>query len=151
MGTRADFYIGRGANAEWLGSIAFDGYPDGIAAALLRVSTAGEFKNELNKFFSDRSDVSLPRHGWPWPWPDSRTTDYAYAFDDGRVWACPFGQYWFPATAEDPDLPFDKSGTREEIDARKVVFPDMTQIQNVTLGKRSGLLIIGPCGPMEMP
>lgn len=27
MGTRADFYIGRGENAEWLGSIAWDGDP----------------------------------------------------------------------------------------------------------------------------
>lgn len=30
MGTRADFYVGRGTEAEWIGSIALDGYPDGI-------------------------------------------------------------------------------------------------------------------------
>ena len=30
MGTRADFYIGKGTDAEWLGSIAWNGYPDGI-------------------------------------------------------------------------------------------------------------------------
>jgi hypothetical protein len=29
MGTRADFYVGRGKDAEWLGSVAFDGYPSG--------------------------------------------------------------------------------------------------------------------------
>ena len=27
MGTRADFYVGRGDAAEWIGSIAYDGYP----------------------------------------------------------------------------------------------------------------------------
>jgi len=30
MGTRADFYVGRGKTAEWLGSIAWDGYPAGL-------------------------------------------------------------------------------------------------------------------------
>jgi hypothetical protein len=30
MGTRADFYVGRGETAEYLGSIAWDGYPDGL-------------------------------------------------------------------------------------------------------------------------
>lgn len=32
MGTIADFYVGRGPKAEWIGSIAWDGYPDGIVA-----------------------------------------------------------------------------------------------------------------------
>ena len=26
MGSRADFYIGEGTEAEWLGSVAWDGY-----------------------------------------------------------------------------------------------------------------------------
>ena len=30
MGTRADFYVGRGESAEWLGSVAWDGNPRGI-------------------------------------------------------------------------------------------------------------------------
>lgn len=30
MGTRADFYVGRGEQAEWLGSIAWDGNPGAI-------------------------------------------------------------------------------------------------------------------------
>ena len=38
MGTRADFYIGRGATAEWIGSIAWDGYPDGIPAPILEAT-----------------------------------------------------------------------------------------------------------------
>lgn len=32
MTTRADFYVGVGPQAEWLGSIASDGYPSGVSA-----------------------------------------------------------------------------------------------------------------------
>jgi hypothetical protein len=39
MGTRADFYVGRGGQAEWLGSIAWDGYPSGIDKWVFSVST----------------------------------------------------------------------------------------------------------------
>jgi hypothetical protein len=34
MGTRADFYIGCGRDSEWIGSIAWDGYPDGLSDLL---------------------------------------------------------------------------------------------------------------------
>jgi hypothetical protein len=30
MGTRSDFYVGKGKDAEWIGSIAWDGYRSGI-------------------------------------------------------------------------------------------------------------------------
>jgi hypothetical protein len=39
MGTRADFYIaieGETPHLEWLGSIAFDGYPEGIPPSVWR-------------------------------------------------------------------------------------------------------------------
>lgn len=43
MGTRADFYVGKGPNAEWLGSTAMDGYPEGIFHKdNLRLSTHAE-------------------------------------------------------------------------------------------------------------
>ena len=35
MGTRADFYVGKGKDSEWLGSIAWDWYPDGIPDNIL--------------------------------------------------------------------------------------------------------------------
>ncbi len=34
MGTRADFYVGLGEQAEWLGSVAWDGNPDNDVAAI---------------------------------------------------------------------------------------------------------------------
>lgn len=105
MGTRADFYIGTDENAEWIGSTAWDGYPDGLGLTLptrrivvgnystndhadfpegqgiLDAKTEEEFRTRVAQYFENREDVSLPEDGWPWPWEDSSTTDYAYAFD----------------------------------------------------------------------
>ena len=133
MGTRADFYVGRGKDAEWLGSIAWDGYPGGLEAPQLLAAT-GEphFREEVASLLAKRDDGTVPGDGWPWPWKDSQTTDYAYAFDDGKVWASGFGRDWLAADGPEPDdgdLP------------KTAIFPDMTAKQNVTLGKRSGVII----------
>lgn len=141
MGTRADFYVGRGAEAEWLGSIAWDGYPDGIelqdeewppGQRLFDATTEDQFRNRVAAFFNGRNDVTLPKDGWPWPWDDSSTTDYAYAFDGGKVWASGFGHSWFDATQSEP----------EDETPKDAVFPNMKDRANVTFGPRSGLLVI---------
>ena len=160
MGTRADFYVGRGKDAEWIGSIAFDGYPSGIQPKsaetierwagyfahpdepwadgehLFDAATAEAFRERFARFIMHRRDVTLPKHGWPWPWETSRTTDFAYAFDGGRVYASCFGKPWFdPRVKPDDDDEGDADGVRPE-------FPDMTERQNVTYGDRSGLIVI---------
>lgn len=137
MGTRADFYIGRGPEAEWLASIAWDGYPAGIDAKVLKAKSVKAFKNALEKFFVERDDVTRPKDGWPWPWNDSCTTDYAYAFDEGKgkVYAACFGHKWF--CCNPLREPKDNGSP-----SKQCIFPDMTQVQNTTFGKRSGLLII---------
>ena len=70
--------------------------------------------------------------GWPWPWEDSRMTDYAY------VWNVPENRVdiYF----------FGRVGADAPSDAEKVkFFPNMSSITNVTLGPRSGLIIMqGP-------
>lgn len=133
MGTRADFYIGRGENAEWLGSIAWDGYPDGIAAAVLDATTADDYRTRLAVFFEGRDDVTLPDDGWPWPWDNSGTTDFAYALDGGEVWASCFGHPWQIASEWDGDC--------EDEDGTPVEHPDMAARKNVQFGgKRSGLI-----------
>lgn len=134
MGTRADFYIGRGKEAKWLGSIAWDGYPDGIDAELLKAKSAAQFKRRTTRFLKSRKDATFPENGWPWPWDDSNTTDYAYCFDAGRVW------YW-----EEPD---DDSGAcwvsgRAKDKKTPCDFPNMKEFQNVTLGPRSGVIVVG--------
>lgn len=136
MGTRADFYIGRGKDAKWLCSIAYDGYPDGIDTAVLEATSQEQFLAALANFCEERDDLSRPEHGWPWPWKTSHTTDYAYAFDESKVWASNFGREWVDAS--DQGTVNASEGEKMPYDA----FPDMKDIQNVTLGARSGLLIL---------
>jgi hypothetical protein len=132
MGTRADFYVGRGELAEWIGSIAWDGYPDGVDETIRASTDEAMYRERVAAFINGRNDGTIPEHGWPWPWENSRTTGYAYALDDGRVWASSFGGAWWPANGEQPEEP--------EGDA--AVFPDMTNAQNVTMGARSGTVVI---------
>ena len=133
MGTRADFYVGRGPDAEWLGSIAFDGYPEGgsVSRRLVLSTTEEDYRRRVSWLLSSKDHATTPDMGWPWPWDDSRVTDYAYAFDGGRVWA--HGSEWFDARKAEPDNDNPVAG----------VFPDMSARAAVTLGPRSGILIVG--------
>ena len=141
MGTRADFYVGRGPDAEWIGSIAYDGYPDGIPDMLKRSSHEKRFREQVEKFYVDRDDVTLPEDGWPWPWVTSATTDYAYAFDAGKVWGSGFGRPWWEAASDEPKA-YDEDGEEIVLEGDPPVFPDMTDKQNVTLGPRSGVMFL---------
>ena len=146
MGTRADFYVGRGEKAEWIGSIAWDGYPSGFGdedrADPKKCKAEDAYRQAVAAELSARDDSTLPGDGWPWPWEDSATTDYAYAFDDGQVWGSCFGGEWFKVNEPEPEDSED--GPRK----KTAVFPNMKEHKKVTFGKRSGLLIIGG-PPME--
>lgn len=83
MGTRADFYVGI-RKLEWLGSIGYDGYEEGISKNVLEAKSIKAFKEALQKFFKRRDDVTTPELGWPWPWGNSDTTDYSYVFNPKR-------------------------------------------------------------------
>ena len=116
MGTRADFYVGIGKDAEWLGSVAFDGYEweeDGDSR-IAKATTEKEYRAAVAEMLGSRDDATLPEMGWPWPWNDSNTTDYAYAFKNGTV----------KAITED------------------VEWPDMSAIRKPTIGVRSGLIVV---------
>ena len=159
MGTRADFYIGKGEDAEWLGSTAWDGYPSGIEILLKEKAprhegwpmwhklgkypegkhlfdsqTEKEFKKRLDRYFKYRDYVSRPRDGWPWPWYSSDGTDYTYTFDEGKVWASSFGTAWFDPKNE-PENGFELKG-------KTPIFPNMEHVSSFTMGKRSGISII---------
>jgi hypothetical protein len=144
MGTRADFYIGRGEQAEWLGSIAWDGYPDGIPIDIVRPQNSGyhseqDYRDSVKIFLNETDHATKPEQGWPWPWATSHTTDYAYAWEDGIVWACCFGHRWYHAN--DPALNDD------ETEAKEAVFPDMSDRMNAVMsGKRSGLIVVSSRG-----
>lgn len=140
MGTRADFYVGRGENAEWLGSIAWDGYPDGLPIDIVRPPDAApmresEYRASMDVFLSERDDATRPTDGWPWPWETSHTTDYAYAFEGGTVYACCFGHRWY--RANDPALNDD------ETEEKEAVFPVMNTGKYARAGtNRSGVMLI---------
>lgn len=135
MGTRADFYIGRGKKAIWIGSMAMDGYPDGIPNEIFKISNPNEFQYVVKGFLLAKDNATFPESGWPWPWKDSRTTDYSYSLYRGKVWASCFGNKWFDPMNEPEEY-------EEKEDNEKEIFPDMTNIQNVTFGRKSGLLTI---------
>lgn len=137
MGTRADFYVGRGLTAEWLGSTAWDGYPSGFDADLFQHTSESSWRDAVKTLLASRKDGTVPEKGWPWPWEDSQTTDYAYAFDGDKVWASCFGGAWF-----DPNLPEPDEDDEGPEGYRKVaVFPNMRSRQKVTFGERSGIKI----------
>lgn len=141
MGTRADFYKNREPDKmEWLGSIAWDGYPEGIDREVLEAKTEEQYEIALKEFFNERNDVTLPDEGWPWPWDDSQLTDYSYAFENGKVLASPFGHPWF-----DP-LEKEEDGDNED-DETKMVFPNMKDKKNVRLPNDPGSGIMIFTGP----
>lgn len=139
MGTRADFYIGGGESAEWLGSVAWDGMEwDADGSELAAVKTPEQMREALALIAKNRDDFTAPADGWPWPWNTSHTTDYAYALIDGKVVASVFGSPWH-ALGEASDEEDDDTEQGEA-----PVFPDMTARQNVTFGKRSGVFVVSP-------
>jgi hypothetical protein len=132
MGTRADFYVGK----EWIGSVAWDGYEwsDKPDCPIVTAKTEDDFRLAVTTMFTPRDDVTLPEHGWPWPWKDSRTTDFAYVFNGDKVDTYIFGCLY---TGEKDEDDYRKASD-EEYDG----FPDMTKIQKVTLGPRSGVIVV---------
>ena len=136
MGTRADFYVRSEESMEWLGSIAWDGYPDGIDKPVLKAKSEDEFRVNVEGFLLIESGATFPKDGWPWPWNDSRTTDYSYIFQDGKVMASNFGYELF-----DPLKEQEESDETSKMDN---YFPDMSHLKNVQLsGPRSGLIVLG--------
>jgi len=71
MGTRANFYIGK----RWIGSIAWDGYPEGINKDLLGSKTEKSFTSQVNKLLRDGTS---PDQGWPWPYS-------TFTFENGKI------------------------------------------------------------------
>lgn len=151
MGTRADFYVGKNETAEWIGSIAWDGYradyahPDvGVHPSILGAKSEEEFREAIKTHLENRDDWTAPERGWPWPWDTSEISDCSYWFFDGQVWdvhnypSYPGVDSYIPATLE-----MNEEGEPPEGTYERVVFPDMKERKNVTLGSRSGLMIIG--------
>jgi hypothetical protein len=139
MGTRCDFYVGRGKDMEWIGSYPWDGYPGGVEKVILEAKDEKAYRTAVCEKIAEKG--TLPSRGWPWPWPSSATTDFAYTFDEGKVWFACFARGWF-----DPSI-YNEEDCEKILDGPKTVeFPDMKAIQKITMGPRSGLICITPDG-----
>lgn len=156
MGTRADFYMGFGKTAEWLGSYGYDGYGPSNA----------HFDKLLGKQVDDKEQLPLvnakteaewraavatvtkikPDAGWPWPWDDGRLTDYSYFWTPEEGMICyNFGNREY-LTAEGKVE--SKEPTEADYDSnvygagKEDIFRNMKDVQNVDLGPNSGILIL---------
>lgn len=89
MGTRAQFFIGNPSDLEgreWLGCVAWDGYPDGDCGdALKDAKTEAEFRAGVAKIAAARDDFCDPsERSFPFPWKDDLyLTDCTYAWFAG--------------------------------------------------------------------
>lgn len=153
MGTRADFYLMENDNLSWQGSIAWDGQEIGNVA---KAKTIKQYKQLLKEFFDNRDDVTYPEMGWPWPWENSKLTDECYIFipnrlSRGKIWRA----YEYEGEYEDHTTPlvfapidqqpkYDEDNNCYDKPKKqlKINVPDMTEIQNVSYGKRSGVIFI---------
>lgn len=150
MTTRADFYAGRGPQAEWIGIISCDGYPEsgdtphGVPRRLLDAVDESTFRAEVESLMM-RDDATRPEQGWPWSWTTSHMTDYAYAFDEGRVWMSNFGLEW-----QEPVYSDEEFGDCQDLDEN--AFPNMSARRNYVLpnNPRSGALICSPLDILEV-
>lgn len=135
MANKADFYVGRGPTAEWIGSISWDGYRDGIPQAIREAETEEAYRKAVSVFLKGRADAVTPEKGWPWPWDDSRGTNYAYSFKDGKVKGSCHGSSWWDARAAEPDHTTLKRGVAR--------FPDMALTKKMTSSPMGeGILIV---------
>lgn len=154
MGTRADFYVGRGLNAEWLGSVAYDGHPSRYPR-ILRARTEEEFRAAVAAMLKKQDDATLPPRGWPWPWNNSGTSDYGYCFlkvqeDDmgpypGVAEELPGQHVWWERGYDDEGRPQTAYWINERGDAdtsEAVAWPNMAARKNVRLDEGSGMLFL---------
>jgi len=94
MHTRADFYIGRGPAARWLGSLAAGGAPGNMSRGALLSSSAEAFECEITALLRRKGRCAAEGYVWSWPWSSSLNTTYTYAFEKGAVFVASFGEPW---------------------------------------------------------
>lgn len=142
MGTRADFFVGIGPDAEWIGSTSYDGHPTHWGREPLVACTEDEFRAAVELMLATRENslMTRPSEGWPWPWNDFRTTDYAYAWDPARGVArvASFGRAWVTLAQMSADPECLYAGDRLRDDE----VPDMRRVPRGDVAGKSGLMLL---------
>ncbi|MFI5593669.1 hypothetical protein ACIA5G_52205 [Amycolatopsis sp. NPDC051758] len=91
MSSYTDFYVGRGENAEWIGSLQGECYPDNFLAVAprrlaLTTTKALTFRAAVTDTLDVWEDEGLGRayrreSGWPWLWCSSHNSSWVITFD----------------------------------------------------------------------
>lgn len=91
MSTKTDFYLGRGHDAEWLGSLQWECEPDNLLRVppgrlALTATDEPTYRAAVADLFitweTEELGVAYSRRtGWPWPWPTSHLNSWIVAFD----------------------------------------------------------------------
>lgn len=91
---KADFYIGLGEDARWLGSISDHGAPCDVDNGYDLFNTSGANDDYDERSFADAVSSIVAADGghwaesgasWPWVYPTSTGTDYTYAWNNGCI------------------------------------------------------------------
>lgn len=102
---RADFYVGLGENARWLGSIADGGHPAVMTAQHDLFNLDGNesdyaettFVGMAESIVNDAHDAGVPVRWaalgaeWPWDYDTSVGTQYTYAWNNGCIHVFEYG------------------------------------------------------------
>lgn len=78
---KADFYVGMGRDALWVGSVSKSGEIWDMSIDIL-IQVNKTMYEELAVEYINFYDGIVANHvcQWPWPWADSKMTDYSYIF-----------------------------------------------------------------------
>ena len=119
MGTRAAFFIGDFRDVEkreWLGCIAWDGYPEGLPE-MCGAKSEDDFREIISKYQDDRDDFAKSDGPFPFPWNDDLClTDETYCWHDGQIY-CEM-DYRFVPLAERQSVESD-----EDFEALRAKYP----------------------------
>jgi hypothetical protein len=83
--TRADFYVGTGSNARYLGSVYVDG--NKLPPSVKRARTPERFEKAVAKLIKKTNGSTT----WPWAWETSATTDYSYWLENEKLYMTVLG------------------------------------------------------------
>lgn len=141
MGTRCDFYLGRGLQAKYLGSVGHDAFADEMAVVFADITTEEQFTERLKEVFSQYGEIAA-HHGWPWPWPSSVLTDTVVAFDEGRAWL---------RVKRDGESRWAPASNLDDVSDMRCEFANMLEQEQSTAGgrlrialRRAGILAQSP-------
>ena len=81
MNENADFYVGMGDHADWVGSVSKGGSIYNVPTDLLIQVNRVMFEEIAIEYIKHCNGV-VANHvcEWPWSWSDSRMTTYSYIF-----------------------------------------------------------------------